>query len=61
MKRKGQIVRLKNLKTHEIIEAKVIQHDSIQGVWAEYFPPSVKPCDDNDWRWYHPTEWKVIP
>ena len=44
MKRKGQIVRLKSRETGTIVEAKVIQHDSIQGYW-------LKDISNNDSDW----------
>ena len=55
MKRKGQIVRLKNRDTDKVIEVKVVQHDSIQGYWGEEFLEHYR-----NWEWYPPTEWEEI-
>ena len=67
MKRKGQVVRLKSRETGAIIEAKVIQYDSIQGYWLkdvstsdgkEYVPG--EDWDYSDWRWFHPDTWEEV-
>ena len=55
MKRKGQIVRLKNRETGTIVEAKVIQHDSIQGYWLRDISNN-----DSDWTWYRPDTWEEV-
>jgi len=55
MKRRGQVVRLKNLKTQKVIEVRIIQFDSIQGYWAE---PANK--SNRDWKWYPPTQWEKV-
>ena len=47
MKRRGQVVKLENTDTGEIVEGKVIQYDSIQGYWV-------------DWKWYRPDLWKEV-
>ena len=54
MRKRGQVVKLRNIKTGEIVEGKVIQHDSIQGYWVE---EKVSSNFLNDWKWYSPKEW----
>ena len=55
MKKKGQVVRLKNRETSMIVEAKVIQYDSIQGYWLKAIS-----SNDSDWTWYHTDKWEEI-
>ena len=72
MKRKGQVVRLKSRETGAIIEATVIQYDSIQGYWLkditsndseEYDSEEYVPGEDwnySDWRWYRLDTWEEV-
>ena len=57
MKKRDQVVKLKNLETNEIVEARVVLSDSKQGYLAE------KRGMDNfreAWKWYSPKEWSEI-
>ena len=47
MRKRGQVVKLRNLGTGEIVEGKIIQYDSIQGYWV-------------NWKWYRSSEWEEI-
>ena len=57
MKRRGQIVRLKNLETNKIVEAKVVLADSKQGYLAE---ECSKVNFLEAWKWYSPKEWEEL-
>ena len=70
MKRKGQVVRLKSRETGAIIEAKVIQYDSIQGYWLkdvttndgeEYVPGEDLAEDHGKHVSTYPHVWEVQP
>ena len=56
MRKRGQIVKLKNIKTSKVVEAKVVLADSKQGYLAE---ESGKPYVGflDAWKWYSPKEW----
>ena len=56
MRKRGQIVKLKNIKTSKVVEAKVVLADSKQGYLAELTDePYVGFLDA--WKWYNPKEW----
>ena len=57
MKRRGQVVRLKNLETNKIVEAKVVLADSKQGYLAE---ERSKVNFLEAWKWYSPEEWTEL-
>jgi hypothetical protein len=57
LRKRGQVVKLRNIETGKIVEGKVIQHDSIQGYWVE---EKVSSNFLNDWKWYPPDQWTEL-
>ena len=57
MKKRGQVVKLRNIGTGKIVEGKVIQHDSVQGYWVE---EKVSSNFLDDWKWYPPDQWTEL-
>ena len=57
MKKRGQKVKLKHNDTGQVVEGKVIQHDSVQGYWVE---AKVSPNFLDDWHWYNLKEWSEV-
>jgi len=41
LKKRGKVVKLRNIETGKIVEGKVIQHDSIQGYWVRKGCPPI--------------------
>jgi hypothetical protein len=56
MKRRGQIVVLKNRNSSKVIKAKVVLSDSKQGYLAENKSDNFL----DDWHWYHPDKWEEV-
>ena len=58
MRKRGQIIKLKNIETSKVVEAKVVLADSKQGYLAEERGKTRGFLDA--WRWYSPKEWTEL-
>lgn len=58
MRKRGQIIKLKNIETSKVVEAKVVLADSKQGYLAEERGKARSFLDA--WRWYSPKEWEEL-
>ena len=58
MRKRGQQVKLRHVKTGQVVEAKVVLADSKQGYLAELVDYPITGLRSTTWKWYHPNEWK---